>query len=171
MMISRAVLLLAPLLLAAPGAAQTDATEPERGPLGPWAQQHGPLDRLVEARDRLGLTDEQVMRLRRIQMELRRRNEPLVQQLLEIRARTRPGVPPGDLSPEEQEALRAAIREARPLMQRIRANNRGAMARVARVLTPAQRHRLREELRGAGLRPAPPPDRRPERPGAPHGPS
>jgi Spy/CpxP family protein refolding chaperone len=169
-MMLRAVLLLVPLLLAAPGAAQTGVPAPAQEAVLPWAQPRGPMDRLIAARERLGLTDEQVSRIQRIQAELRRRNEPLVRQLLEIRARTRPGVPPHERPPEEQEALRAAIQEARPLMQRIRANNRGAMARVARVLTPTQRRLLREELRGAELRPAPPPDLRPGRPPSPPGP-
>jgi hypothetical protein len=108
-----------------------------------------PLAVLLESREALGLTADQVERLQVLRDSLAGRNEPLVTRMLELRTRwqrERRGTGrAGAVLRLEQNAALLGIREAaQPLNQQIQANNRAAMQEVNRLLTPEQRRRLRE---------------------------
>jgi Spy/CpxP family protein refolding chaperone len=103
-----------------------------------------PLEVLLQQREALGLTADQLGQLDRIQGRLTADNEPLVSRMMDLRTQwqqerraARNGRPP-DVSRIEQ--IRSAAQEVRGQLQ---ANNRAAMRRVNRLLTPAQRQRLR----------------------------
>lgn len=130
------ILLLAALLLAAPAAAQ-------RGPDGP-PPRHGPVEILLRNEAELGLTPAQTERLEEIRRAMEERNRPLVARLMEIRQGVHPRRPAEPPTPAQRAELRRAAREARPLMQQIRANNRAAMREVGALLTPEQKERVRE---------------------------
>jgi hypothetical protein len=113
-----------------------------------------PMELLLEHRDRLELTPDQVDRLAAIRTRLAAANDPLVNRMVELRqqwqrerlAAHQAGRRP---NPERMERIRTA---AAPLHTRIQQNNRTAMQAVNRLLAPSQRARLRaivEERRGA----------------------
>ncbi|HET8655596.1 MAG TPA: Spy/CpxP family protein refolding chaperone [Longimicrobiaceae bacterium] len=137
------------LLGAAPparAAAQSSApaVEPQHAP------RHGPVQRLLRDRDRLGLTDDQVARLQEIDRAMEEQNRPFVAQLLELRRelKVQPWFPrpPEEMTAEQRAFAHEHFERARPLLQKIRENNRAAMTRVGQVLTGAQRAQLREML-------------------------
>ena len=103
-----------------------------------------PLDVLLQQRAALGLTSDQLGELGRIQDRLAADNESLVNRMMDLRAEwqqqrraARTGRPP-DVTRIEQ--IRSAARE---VQEKIQANNRTAMRRVNRLLTPPQRKQLR----------------------------
>jgi Spy/CpxP family protein refolding chaperone len=103
-----------------------------------------PLEVLRQQQSALGLTADQLGQLDRIQAGLTTENEPLVSQMMRLRTEwqrerraARNGRPP-DVSRVER--IRSAARDVRG---RIQANNRTAMQKVNRLLTPAQRKQLR----------------------------
>ena len=103
-----------------------------------------PLEVLLQQRDTLGLTSDQLGELGRIQDRLATTNEPLVNQMMELRTQwqqqrraARNGRPPNVARIEE---IRSA---AERLQQQIQANNRAAMKNVNGLLTPPQRKQLR----------------------------
>ena len=114
-----------------------------------------PLQVLIESREQLALTPEQIERIRTIRLALVERNEPLVGRMLELRAtwqRERRVLqlqrPPGragraQLQRLESAALQRIRRTAGPLDQQIQANNKAAMQEVNALLTREQRQRLR----------------------------
>lgn len=115
--------------------------------------QRAPLERLVAQRERLGLTAEQVTRLKAVQERLRSRNAPLLEQ---VRTARRQAVPrqPGTRAPlteQERDALRRTREALRPVREQLRENRRGAAEEVRAILTDEQRTRLRE-LRREGRR-------------------
>jgi len=131
------VLLALTLHLPRAAGAQTPASE---GPLP-----GSPLALLIERREALHLTSEQLGQLSAIQAEVAASNEPLVNGMMTLRARwqqtrraaRRSGSPPNTARIER---LRAAAERTRAQIQR---NNRMAMQRVNRLLTPTQRAQLR----------------------------
>lgn len=122
----------------------------------------GPVDLLLERRADVGLSAPQVERLQAVRDELAERNRPLLAELLRIRQEVRGmDAPIGEATPEERALFRSRVAEARPLLERVRLNNRRAMQRVGAILTPQQRVRVRERLRdgwqrGGTVRPRPP---------------
>jgi hypothetical protein len=113
---------------------------------------------LLDRREQMGLTAEQVARLEAIQARVEERNRTPVQRFLEIRRRwqeERPAnwrsLPPARRR-EIQERFQGAIREeSRGLGEQVQRNNREAMLEVRAVLTEAQRERLRRLLNNRPL--------------------
>jgi Spy/CpxP family protein refolding chaperone len=109
-----------------------------------------PLARLLEQREALGLTAEQVTRLEALAARMRTTGEALREQMRaqmgEMPERARGGR--DQLSDEERAALREqmrARREAlRPLMEQTRESQRAAMEEVRSILTDEQEAKLRE---------------------------
>ncbi|HEX5107724.1 MAG TPA: Spy/CpxP family protein refolding chaperone [Vicinamibacterales bacterium] len=103
-----------------------------------------PLEVLRQQQSALGLTPDQLGQLDRIQAGLATDNDPLVSEMMRLRTEwqrerraARNGRPP-DVSRIER--IRSAAQDVRG---RIQANNRTAMQKVNRLLTPAQRKQLR----------------------------
>ena len=117
------------------------------------AGRNGPIQLLLEHREEMALTADQVARLQEIQARVEERNRPLVQRFLEIRRRwerERPAnwatLPPARRR-QLQERFQSGIRaESRDLGARVQANHRAAMLRVRGLLSSAQRVRLRSLL-------------------------
>jgi Spy/CpxP family protein refolding chaperone len=100
---------------------------------------------LLRLRERLGLTDDQVARLREIREQLAEENRPLLQQLRDSGERPR--------GPDAQN---------NPIVQQIRANVEEAAAQMKAVLTAEQtaqleelRERMRERMEERGERRGP----------------
>lgn len=138
------------------------AAAQERGELARELDGVGPVDLLLERRADVGLSAAQVERLQAVREELAERNRPLLAELLRIRQEVRgKDASIGNATPEERALFRSRVAEARPLLQRVRQNNRWAMQRVGGILTPQQRVRVRDRLRdgwqqGGTVRPRPP---------------
>jgi hypothetical protein len=103
-----------------------------------------PLELLLEQRGSLELTAAQVGDLQQIREQLASTNDPLVQRMMTLRSQwqlarraTRNG---RAQAPERLERIRL---QAERVRERIQQNNRDAMQRVNRMLTPAQRRQLR----------------------------
>jgi hypothetical protein len=129
---------LAVLALPSPGRAQ-DA------PAEPGADEQRPLELLLEQRESLALTSEQLSRLEGIRTQLASANEPLVSRMMALRKEwqqqrqtTRRGG-----APQSAARLDRIRSDAEPLRARIRQNNQRAMQEVNRLLTRDQRARLR----------------------------
>lgn len=162
------------LILAIPGPLRAQA-----GAAGDsvFSVRNGPIRTLLEHRAQMGLTEEQVTRLRAIQESVESRNRPLVQRFLEIRQRwerERPAnfrvLPLARRRQIEQRFQNGIREESRGLGEQIQTNNRQAMLEVRALLTNPQRQRLRRFLEqapanaagptGAGAATSPPaPDR------------
>ncbi|HEU0052777.1 MAG TPA: hypothetical protein VFQ39_06355 [Longimicrobium sp.] len=116
---------------------------------GEGRQMRSPLQGLIERRQQLNLTDDQVRRLTAVQQRLETENRPLLDQLRGLRgpdgARPRER---GELTQEQRQQLRAQreqIRErARPVAEKLRANRESAMREVQSILTDAQKQQLRQ---------------------------
>jgi hypothetical protein len=130
---------------------------------GPLAAQQGdapderPLDRLMEVRDELGLSDAQVSRLQQIGLRLEETNRPLREELFRqwqaLREQKRQELlrlPPDQRQAEIQRIRQMGHLPPTPAMQQlaeqIRGNIRGAMRQAGTVLTPAQKQRVREMM-------------------------
>jgi len=104
-----------------------------------------PLEVLLQQKEALGLTSDQLGRLDRIQQDLATQNEPLVTRMMALRTqwqqerRTARGGSPPNVTRVER--IRA---DAEELRQRIQNNNRTAMQTVNRMLTQVQRKQLRQ---------------------------
>lgn len=109
----------------------------------------GAVPKLLRHRADLGLTDDQVEKLRAIDRRLDEQNRPYVQQLIKIRhdMKVRSGVKPEDMTDEEREELRSHLAQARPLWEQISKNNHAAMREVGDVLNDEQKSQLRDLLR------------------------
>ena len=129
-----------------------------------------PLERLMENRQALLLTEVQVTRLEAIRASLRQRNEPMIASIVELRRefqreqRTLRGrgrqqgqaqqTPPFQNRQVQPTARMEEIRvSTQGLLEQIQANNRAAMQEVNQLLTRPQRARLRELVQTR--RPAP----------------
>jgi hypothetical protein len=130
---------------------------------GPLAAQQGdapeerPLERLMEVRQELGLTDAQVSRLQQIALQLQETNRPLRQELFRqwqaLREQKRQELlrmPPAERQAEIQRIRQMGHLPPTPAMQQlaeqIRGNIRGAMRQAGTVLTPPQKQRVREMM-------------------------
>ena len=147
-------------LIAAPAAldGQQGSPEPRRSEEQDGARRddgkkghHGrsPVGMLLKDRTEIGLTAEQVARLKAIDARLEEQNRPHVRRLVEIR-RALPDELKGSperMSPERRAAFHERMKAARPLFERINENNRAAMREVGDVLTQDQKTLLREKLR------------------------
>jgi DNA anti-recombination protein RmuC len=115
-----------------------------------------PLQLLLEHRGSLALTSEQVGDLERIQEQLASTNDPLVQRMMNLRSQwqqerraARNGRAKAQEKAQEKTQEQAPARLERIRLQaerirgRIQQNNRDAMQRVNRMLTPPQRRQLR----------------------------
>jgi hypothetical protein len=132
------VLLVAWCLGALPAAAFSQTEEP------PAAAPASPLDLLLERRGALELTSAQVGDLEQIRDRLASTNDPLVQRMMTLRSQwqqARRAARNGRAqAPERLERIRL---QAERIRERIQQNNRDAMQRVNRMLTPPQRRQLR----------------------------
>ena len=122
----------------------------------------GPIQTLLDHREEMGLTAEQVDRLEAIQARVVERNRPLVQRFLEIRRRWERARPANwrTLPPARRSQIRARFQssireESRALEERVQTNHRAAMLEVRAVLTNAQRRRLRSFLENRPMLPSP----------------
>ena len=133
---------------------------------------------LLEQREELALTADQVTRLESIQAELSRTNAPLLAQLGDV-AGPRPGgrggagrTGPLNERPDsaQMESMRERRAELEPVMRELRENTQVAMQEALAVLTPEQREEVRSLIEprraGPGLRGGPggPAGARPPRP-------
>ena len=109
-----------------------------------------PLARIVAMRAELGLSDDQVAKLKAIQSDLRAKNKPLLDQ---IRAAlgTDEGIAKAlrALTPEQRRAKREALA---PVLRTLRANTRAAMKEARGVLTAEQQAKLREARKAGAQR-------------------
>lgn len=132
------VVLVALCLTGLPTAAFSQAEEP------PEAAPASPLDLLIERRGALELTSAQVGDLQHIRERLASTNDPLVQRMMTLRSQwqqARRAARNGrEQAPERLERIRVQAERLRDQIQR---NNRDAMQRVNRMLTPPQRRQLR----------------------------
>ena len=152
----RRYLIFALLLTLAPSAAQAQRPGPMRG------EHHGadrdPIQFILEHRQDLALTAEQVQRLEAIRAELKRENDPLIARLREqmpdrpaadsLRQRMRQR---RELTDEQRqqmrarmEQMRARMEEMRPVREEIRENLEDAIDDVDDVLNDEQEKKLRE---------------------------
>ena len=110
----------------------------------PEAAPTSPLELLLERRSALELTSAQVGDLEQIREQLASTNDPLVQRMMTLRSQwqqARRAARNGRAqAPERLERIRV---QAERLRDRIQQNNRDAMQRVNRMLTPPQRRQLR----------------------------
>lgn len=131
-------LLVALCLTGLPAAAFSQAEEP------PEAAPTSPLELLLERRAALELTSAQVGDLQQIRDQLASTNDPLVQRMMTLRSQwqqARRAARNGRAqAPERIERIRL---QAERIRERIQQNNRDAMQRVNRMLTPPQRRQLR----------------------------
>lgn len=107
----------------------------------------GPVRALIEIRERLALTDDQVARLTSLDADMNRRNEPYVRRLMEVRRSIRALGHRRDFSAEQRAQYELYISEAKPLMKQIRENNHEAMREVGVILTDVQKRQVAEILR------------------------
>lgn len=144
MMRSAPLLLMALLLAPFPLVAQTGGTSPPA--VEAKAQKRGPIEALLEHREALRLSGEQVARLTQIDAQMRERNRPLVEQLVRMRREIRGDTPRSALTPEQRAEQRQRLEVARPLMEQIRQNNHEAMRQVGEVLNEEQKQQVRTML-------------------------
>lgn len=143
------------LLIPAAGVAQRGP----RGPLGPRGV--APLERWIELKDELNLTEDQVVRLQAIGARLESDNAPHLERIEALREELglpafRRGEGPrgrrdeGErprMSDEERQIMRAFMDRARDDMRAVGDNSRHAMGEARDVLTDAQRETLRARMR------------------------
>lgn len=109
-----------------------------------------PLARIVAMRAELGLSDDQVARLKAIQSDLQTKNKPLVDQIrTALGADEAIGKALRALTPEQRRAKRE---ELAPVLRTLRANTRAAMKEARGVLTADQQAKLREARRAGAQR-------------------
>lgn len=140
------VALAAAALLAGPVVAQ-QGQGPARGQqdrawAGPGSMARNPVAVLLERREALGLTGDQVARLEAIQARVERENAPRIQQLQAVLGDRSPR----DLTDEERAQLRARMRELDPVRDQIRQTNRAAMQEAREILTAEQQAGLRDTM-------------------------
>ena len=155
------IALVAAALLAAPATAQggQGGERPRRAEgvrAGPGAPARNPVAMLLDRREELELTAEQVARLEAVRERVERENAPRIERLRAALGDR----PRRELSDEERARLRGRMQELQPVRDEIRATNRAAMEEAREVLTDEQESKLREIVRRprgerpAGRRPA-----------------
>ena len=116
---------------------------------GPDAMARNPAAVVLEHRDALELTAEQVQALETMQAEIEEQNGPRWAQLEEAFG----DADPAGMSVEERQALRERMQELAPVREAIRQTNRTIMAGLHEMLTPEQEQKLRAVMRRAPDRP------------------
>jgi hypothetical protein len=139
---ARSLILAVALLVGAAG-----ILEAQNRSSGSRQTEAGPIHTLLEMRSELRLRPEQMAELQRIDAETEQLNQPHVASLRDIRDKVRKLGPPDNLSPDGQTLFESYMLEARPLWERIRANNWEAMRRVGRVLSRWQIERMERLLK------------------------
>lgn len=121
-----------------------------------------PFARLLERRQELQLTSQQVSQIEGIQSRLRTQNQPLMEQLQTLRRQA--GLPElrqggearggerRQLTDEQRQAVRQFRERAQPITEQMRANTRTAMREVQGILTEQQRSQLRQWHQEQGRR-------------------
>lgn len=137
--------------LSVPALVQAQARAPVESVL---PARRGPIRVLLEHREPLGLSAEQVSRLQAIRARTDERNRPLVERFLEIRRKWQRERPTNwralssEQRTEARERFQRGIREeTRELREQIQRNEREAMLEVREVLTEAQKAKVRRFLR------------------------
>ncbi|HUH14041.1 MAG TPA: hypothetical protein VMK65_13080 [Longimicrobiales bacterium] len=142
--------LLGALLLGLPATAAA-----QRGD-GPRMQarvlESNPIERLLETRERLALTEEQVTRLSAIAARVDQETEAEVAQLRELRAKM-PARGQGQPTMEERQRFRSMMEAARPAMERVREKHGAALDEARELLTAEQQATMRELMREQRQRP------------------
>ncbi|MFP2930834.1 Spy/CpxP family protein refolding chaperone [Pyxidicoccus sp. 3LG] len=148
------VLVLAfPVLACAQDAqAQRGSGGGEPGPRRPPSS----LELLLENREALALTPEQVGQVSALRSALEEKNAPLLQKLEALRPPRPPGPPPGGAdrisggppggAPPDAEAMRERRQQVEPLFQELRANDEAAYAEAEKLLSDAQKTRARARI-------------------------
>lgn len=136
--------LLGALLLALPATAAAQREEGAR--MDARMLESDPVTRLLEARERLALTPEQVSALQEIAARVRTETEAEVAQLRALRAQ-RPARGQGQPTAEERQRFRALMEQARPAMETVREKHRAAMEEARALLTEEQLATVREMMR------------------------
>src|SRR5690606_23178968 len=83
----------------------------------------GPITTRLRLEGQLGLTGDQVDRLREIDVRMDGVSQPLVDRLRGCRARIRALGPQREMTPESRALFDSYVAEARPLMREVGANN------------------------------------------------
>ena len=112
---------------------------------GPEAMARNPAAVVLEHRDALELTAEQVQALETMQAEIEEQNGPRWAQLEEAFG----DADPVGMTAEQRQALRARMQELAPVREAIRQTNRTIMAGFHEMLTPEQEQKVRAVMRRA----------------------
>lgn len=124
-------------------------------PNAPTAQQPGqpgarrgfrdPVAQILDHRDDLKLTDDQVGKLQAIEDSLAKQRAPLMQQFEQFRAQ-RGADGAGAPSDQDREAMRQRMEQMRPLMQQYRQQVQDAVEQAQAVLTPDQQAQVKQYM-------------------------
>lgn len=132
------------LLITLPASLAAQDQHERRGPPG----LNGAVERLFENREELGLTNDQLARVREIKEQSDTKNHPSWQRIMTIRRelQARDSANP-QMSHEQRSAMvRKSFGEIRNLYDEIWSNEREAMRSVSRVLSSEQKRMLREMI-------------------------
>ncbi|WP_164011169.1 hypothetical protein [Pyxidicoccus trucidator] len=140
-----------PMLACAQDAqAQRGSGGGEMGPRRPPSS----LELLLEHRETLALTPEQVGQVSELQAALEEQSAPLHDKLEALRPPRPPGPPPDEASraagrgprgaPPDAEAKRERMQQVEPLFAELRANDEAAYAQAEQLLSDTQKTRARE---------------------------
>lgn len=110
---------------------------------GPGSMARNPVAVLLERREALGLTAEQVTKMEAIQARVERENAPRIEQLRAVMGDRNPR----DLTADERLQLRERRQALAPVRDEIRETNRTAMTEVRGMLTAEQQAMMRETMR------------------------
>lgn len=141
------------MMLAFPVVACAQDAQAQRGSGGGEMMRRRPpssLELLMENRETLALTPEQVGQVSELQAALEEKNAPLLEQLEALRpprpprgdgSRAGNGPPAGE--PPDAAAMQARRQQVEPLFQAVRANDDAAYAQAEAVLSDAQKTKAR----------------------------
>ena len=126
----------------------------ERRARGEGRQLRNPIAGMLERRQQLNLSADQVNRLQAIQSRLESQNRPLVERMQALRGQPgdRPGARGGELTPEQRAQIERTREQFRPIAEQLRENRQTAMRDAVAVLTDAQRQQIRQFHREHGER-------------------
>lgn len=118
-------------------AALSAQTQP--APRGPRAEVRGPaVERIIAQREQLGLSQQQITELRRIQTQLEEKNRPLLEQLRTARE---------NITPEQRAEMRQRMQQVTPEQRAQMQARRDSMRERMQHMTPEQREQMRERMR------------------------
>lgn len=154
-MVAALALVAAPLAAqGGPGRGQGQGQALGRGMMqgGPEAMARNPVAVVLEHRDRLELTADQVETLQGLEARIEEQNGPRWEQLRAAFG----DAEPAQMTVEERQALRDRMQELAPVRDSVQATNRAAMAEVHGLLDADQNTELRGIMRrgpqGRGVR-------------------